>query len=184
MSLAFNFSYVDGVVSNVRDGKAINLYDITLNGYRYKDVYMESSASNYLQYTGRGTTNRLYFGRKGKALVLMAIRNEAGETLRAPMAGSQMLGATGGVLAISVLVTVFSWIPYAVIFSIMRDGNLEAGCGDAAYACVVTGIIYFIYKLRQVFAFKEQMTNLESIPQGSLEAYGTHEFGVTPQRAS
>lgn len=182
--MGFAFSFVDGVVSGMRHGTADNLFDISLNGYRYKNVYIEPSAYNYLQYTGAGTKNRLYFGRKGKALVLMAIRNEAGETLRAPMAGSQMLGATGGVLAISILVTVFSWIPYAIIFSILRDGNLEAGCGDAAYACVVTGIVYFIYKLKQVFAFKEQMTNLESISEGSLEAYGTHEFGVTPQRAS
>lgn len=156
MSLSFNWCFVDGVVSRIRRGKADNLFDISLNGYRYKDVYIEPSAYNYLEYTGANTKNRLYFGRKGKALILMAIRNEAGETLRAPTSGSQMAGATGGVLAISVLVTVFSWIPYAVIFSILRDGDLKAGCGDAAYACVITGILYFIYKVKQVFAFESK----------------------------
>jgi hypothetical protein len=181
-AVSFSYCYVDGVVSSITLGKANNLFNLILNGYRCQDVYVEPSAARYLEFAGRGSTNRFYFARKGKALALMAIKNQAGETLRAPTNPSQMLAATGGVLAISTLVTVFSWIPFAVGFTMLRNGNVEGGVGDAVYASIATGVIYFVYKVKQTFAFREQMSNLDGIAEGSLEQIGIQEFGVAGQQ--
>jgi hypothetical protein len=85
-------------------------------------------------------------------------------------------------LAISTLVTVFSWIPFAVGFTMLRNGDLKGGVGDAVYASIATGVIYFVYKVKQTFAFREQMSNLDGIAEGALEQIGTQEFGVAGQQ--